>query len=139
MWKIKHKENKLNEIILKDLKGEISQSSLKVYSDIAYRCLEISRPTMVNVVEELEIALELHNNYEMEQLQKKQIEIALQLQEGYEEQERSKLNEEIIRTVVPPVIYRSKDEMYMLLSKGFLLNGGKTVITHFSKSCGNIT
>ncbi|KAI3692241.1 hypothetical protein L6452_32054 [Arctium lappa] len=55
------------------------------------------RPPMVHVVEQLEIALELQEMYEL-----------------------------VIVTAVPPLIYKSKEELKLLLSKGILVNGGKT-------------
>ncbi|KAI3756186.1 hypothetical protein L1987_56002 [Smallanthus sonchifolius] len=73
MWKESYKHNKLQEIIFDDLKQQIDQNSLKTYSDIAFKCLQISReerPTMPHVVEELETALTYQELYERVKLPK---------------------------------------------------------------------
>ncbi|KAJ9537980.1 hypothetical protein OSB04_030713 [Centaurea solstitialis] len=101
MWKQSYKHKKLDEIIFQDMKQQMGSSSLRTFSNIAYQCLEKSRenrPSMVRVVEKLEIALKLQEIYEA-----------------------------VIASVVPPLIYNSKEELKLLLSKGILVNGGKTV------------
>ncbi|KAI3690155.1 hypothetical protein L2E82_48130 [Cichorium intybus] len=108
-WKQCYKEKKLDEIIFQDLKEHMNMKSLEVFSDIAYRCLLESReqrPKMSYVVEELENAL--------------------WCQEVYEEVEPPMDYEKISKSAVPPLIYKSEEELKGLLSKGILVNGGKT-------------
>ncbi|PWA65474.1 protein kinase-like domain, Phloem protein 2-like protein [Artemisia annua] len=112
IWKQRYEENKLDEIIFKDdLVQALDQSSLEMFSKIAFQCLQESRekrPKMSDVVEKLEIAL------------KSQEPVDLILKE----------HEEIVKAVVPPLIYRSVEELKVLLSKGVILNGGKKVINY---------
>ncbi|KAI3505486.1 hypothetical protein L1887_27617 [Cichorium endivia] len=54
------------------------------------------------------------------------LDIALQFQEISEGVEQPMDYEEMIKTVVPPLVYRSKEELKMLLSKGIFVNEGKT-------------
>ena len=105
MWKQSYKHKKLDEIIFQDMKQQMGLSSLRTFSNIAYHCLERSRekrPPMVHVVERLDIALKLQEIYEA-----------------------------VIATAVPPLIYKSKEELKLLLSKGILVDGGKTVMRYF--------
>ncbi|PWA49057.1 protein kinase-like domain, Phloem protein 2-like protein [Artemisia annua] len=108
IWKQRYEENKLDEIVFKDdLVQALDQSSLEVFSEIAFQCLQESReerPLMADVVEKLEIAL-------------KSQELVDLVQKEYEE---------IVKAAVPPLIYRSVEELKVLLSKGVILNGGKT-------------
>ncbi|GJV58762.1 kinase-like domain, phloem protein 2-like protein [Tanacetum coccineum] len=62
VWKESYEQKKLDEIIFEDLKQQMDPSSLDVFTDIAFQCLQTSheeRPTMSLVVEKLEIALEI--------------------------------------------------------------------------------
>ncbi|CAH1445239.1 unnamed protein product [Lactuca virosa] len=105
MWKKSYEEKKLDQIIFEDLKEHMNPSSLETFSGIAYRCLQKSReerPKMSDVVEELEIALDIQKT------------------EGPMD------FEEMIETAVAPHVYKSKEELQMLLYKGMLVNGGKT-------------
>ncbi|GJW49616.1 kinase-like domain, phloem protein 2-like protein [Tanacetum coccineum] len=108
IWKQRYKENKLDEIMYKDaLMQALDQSSLEMFSKIAFQCLHKSRekrPKMSDVVQKLEIALK---SQELLDLVPKE-------------------HQEIVKAVVPPLIYRSVEELNVLLSKGVLLNGGKT-------------
>ncbi|KAJ0602105.1 putative protein kinase RLK-Pelle-CrRLK1L-1 family [Helianthus annuus] len=66
-WRQKYKQEKLDEIIFQALVDEIDPRCLKVYSDIAFQCLQKNRegrPTMSLVVEKLETALEFQKIYE---------------------------------------------------------------------------
>ncbi|GKG19870.1 kinase-like domain, phloem protein 2-like protein, partial [Tanacetum coccineum] len=56
MWKEKHEQQRLDEIIFQDLKQQMDATSLEIFADIAYQCLRESRkqrPTMSQVVENL--------------------------------------------------------------------------------------
>lgn len=56
-----YKENNLNEIIFGNIRDEISTSSLKTFSEIAYQCLKRDRhkrPSMNEILTTLESALE---------------------------------------------------------------------------------
>ncbi|KAI3692370.1 hypothetical protein L6452_32184 [Arctium lappa] len=84
-------------------------SSLETFSDIAYQCLQNSReqrPLMAHVVEKLKIAVQYQEIYEVMELPKEYL--------------------AIIKTAVTPLIFRSEEELMRLLSKGILVNGGKT-------------
>ncbi|PWA39880.1 protein kinase-like domain, Phloem protein 2-like protein [Artemisia annua] len=111
IWKQRYEENKLDEIVFKDdLVQALDQNSLEMFSKIAFQCLQESReerPLMADVVEKLEIALKYQ-------------ELAVFFQKEYQE---------IIKAVEPPLIYRSVEELKVLLSNGVFLNGGKTLLS----------
>ncbi|KAJ0802347.1 putative protein kinase RLK-Pelle-CrRLK1L-1 family [Helianthus annuus] len=110
MWKESYQQNKIQEIIFNDLKQQMDQMSLKTYSDIAFKCLHRSpeeRPTMPQVVEELETALTY--------------------QELYERMKLPKDYKKMLLTAADPLNDRSESELMMLLLKGILINNGKTV------------
>ncbi|KVH91626.1 Phloem protein 2-like protein, partial [Cynara cardunculus var. scolymus] len=109
LWKNSYKEKKLDEIIFQDMLQQMDPSSLETFSDIAYLCLHESlegRPMTAHIVKELEIALESQETYE------KPV-----------DSEEPLAYEEMIKTLIPPLIYTSKEELNMLLSKGILFNG----------------
>ncbi|CAH1427533.1 unnamed protein product [Lactuca virosa] len=109
MWKKRCKQKKLDEIIFKDLKQQMDLNSLETFSDIAYQCLQNSReerPKMYHVVEKLEIAL--------------------RFQEIFEVVEPPIDYDQMSKTAVPPLVYRSKEELKRLLSNGIFINEGKT-------------
>ncbi|PWA80502.1 protein kinase-like domain-containing protein [Artemisia annua] len=111
LWRKCYEENKLDEIILQDIRQQMDPSSLKTFSDIASQCLRNAReerPTMSRVVEELEIALE---SQEFPDLR-------LELLTKYED---------IIMAVDPLLIYKTGNQLKELLSKGLIINEGKTV------------
>ncbi|GJY27951.1 kinase-like domain, phloem protein 2-like protein [Tanacetum coccineum] len=68
-WMKSYEQNKLEEIVFKELdKKQIDVSSLKLFSDIAYKCLNESpeeRPTMAEVVSQLEVALQAQERYDV--------------------------------------------------------------------------
>ncbi|GKA60158.1 kinase-like domain, phloem protein 2-like protein, partial [Tanacetum coccineum] len=110
MWKNSYKEKKLDEIIFQDLKQQLDPSSLKIISEIAYECLQVSRlqrPTMSRIVDKLKSALELQKYHDM----------TLNLPKEYAD---------IVRVAVDRPIYTSLEELKVFLSKGVLLNKGKT-------------
>ncbi|GJV49673.1 kinase-like domain, phloem protein 2-like protein [Tanacetum coccineum] len=106
IWKQRYEENKLYEIIFKDdLIEALDWSSFEMFSQIAFQCLQDSRekrPKMSDVVEKLDIALK---SQELVDLTREYL--------------------EIVKAVVPPLIYRTVEELKVLLSKGVILNGGK--------------
>ncbi|KAK1406394.1 hypothetical protein QVD17_41690 [Tagetes erecta] len=99
----------------------MDHKSLEIFSGIAYRCLKESRedrPKMVKVVKELQAALESQELHDC--------------QEGLESEEFSEWDspliyyEEITKAVEPPLNYKSRVHLRKHLSKGVLLNDGKT-------------
>ncbi|PWA83515.1 protein kinase-like domain, Phloem protein 2-like protein [Artemisia annua] len=117
-WKKCYEQKKLDEIIFPDLKQQMDTRSVGTFVDIAYQCLQKSReqrPTMSVVVEKLKAALELKELHELQEEMRKAL--------GYE-------CGEIIRAADPPLIYKSTKELKALLSKGFPVNGGNTVICY---------
>ncbi|PWA45687.1 protein kinase-like domain, Phloem protein 2-like protein [Artemisia annua] len=115
-WKKSCKLNKIDKLIFKDSNMKnMDPTSMVAFTDIAFRCLNKSRekrPLMADVVEKLEIALKSQEPVDLV----------------------PKTYEEIGKAVVPPLIYRSIEELKVLLSKGVLLNGGKTVINYSAGS-----
>ncbi|KAI3692238.1 hypothetical protein L6452_32051 [Arctium lappa] len=84
------------------------QTKLRIHY-FTQHCTREERPTMARVVEELEIALAK--------------------QEIYEGVKQPKDYEAVIETAVPPLIYRSKEELETLLSEGILVDRGKTLFS----------
>ncbi|XP_076932195.1 receptor-like protein kinase ANXUR2 [Bidens hawaiensis] len=108
-WKQSYKQRKLDDTIFQDLMQEMDPRSLKTFSRIAFQCLHENRearPTMSLVVEKLKTALEF--------------------QEKYEWMKHPQDYEKINRIAVHPLKYKSKTELKSCLSKGILLNAGKT-------------
>ncbi|KAL8197810.1 hypothetical protein R6Q57_030207 [Mikania cordata] len=61
MWKSRYDEDRLDDIIFPDLKQQIDQEALLKFAAIARRCLnrdQKKRPEMVEVVKELEVAIQ---------------------------------------------------------------------------------
>ncbi|MFS7928300.1 putative protein kinase RLK-Pelle-CrRLK1L-1 family [Helianthus anomalus] len=115
-WIESYKEKKLNDVIFKDPTLQpLNQSALETLSDIAYRCLNESReerPTMLEVVRELETALVIQelNISEKSCVWKESI----------------SYYKGITMNADPPLNYMSTLKFWVLLSKGVLLNEGKT-------------
>ncbi|KAL4565200.1 hypothetical protein LXL04_029285 [Taraxacum kok-saghyz] len=112
MWQKLYDEKRLDEIIFHGLKENMDSDSLNTFASIAYQCLKREReerPTMAEMVKELEIALD---------------------QQEFSEDVRKRMEfeeiEKIIHLAVHPVSYRSQKELFSLLSKGILLSGGKS-------------
>ncbi|MFS7928261.1 putative protein kinase RLK-Pelle-CrRLK1L-1 family [Helianthus anomalus] len=101
-WIKSYEQNKLNDIIFKDPTIQpLEQSTLEIFSDIAYQCSKETRedrPKMAAVVAELKSSLDLLNCQEFIGEWNKQC----------------------------PLNYRSEVESKKFQSKGVLLNGGKT-------------
>ncbi|GKB44648.1 kinase-like domain, phloem protein 2-like protein [Tanacetum coccineum] len=118
-WMKCYEQKILEEIIFKGLDmKQIDPSSIKLFSDIAYKCLNETReerPTMAEVVSQLEVALQAQEHYEV-----------------FLEHPLAKEYEEILRTAVPPVIYRSIEELKQRLSQWVLINEGHTVNVYFA-------
>ncbi|XP_024996622.1 putative receptor-like protein kinase At5g39000 [Cynara cardunculus var. scolymus] len=111
MWKKSYKEKKLDDIISRDLLQQMDLNSLETFSDIAYQCLQkthTERPLMADVVGKLQIALKSQEIHEV---------VKLVEAEKYEA---------IIKSAIALLIFRSKAELHALLSKGIIVNGGKT-------------
>ncbi|KAJ0802348.1 putative protein kinase RLK-Pelle-CrRLK1L-1 family [Helianthus annuus] len=109
-WKQSYKQNKLQEIVFDYLKQQIDPTSLKTYAEIAFKCLQKSpkkRPTMPDVVKELETALEYQELYE-----------GVKLTEDFKR---------MLSTASGNLNYGSESELKMLLLKGILTNNGNTV------------
>ncbi|MFS7928313.1 putative protein kinase RLK-Pelle-CR4L family [Helianthus anomalus] len=115
-WIESYKEKKINDVIFKDPTLQpLNQSALETLSDIAYRCLNESReerPTMLEVVRELETALVIQelNISEKSCVWKESI----------------SYYKGITMNADPPLNYMSTLKFWVLLSKGVLLNEGKT-------------
>ncbi|XP_076898998.1 uncharacterized protein LOC143552739 [Bidens hawaiensis] len=66
-WKRCYDEKRLDEIIYSEIKEQMDSCSLNTFSSIAYRCLKRDReerPKMIEVMKELEIALEQQEDSE---------------------------------------------------------------------------
>ncbi|KAJ9556486.1 hypothetical protein OSB04_011100 [Centaurea solstitialis] len=104
------KNTRLEDIIFRDIRGTIGPKSLVIFSTIAYRCLQEKiedRPTMGEVVKELEKAFECQDEWEWEQ----------KLPRDYEK---------IIQMSKDPVSNTStKKDLHSLLSSGILLHDGQ--------------
>ncbi|KAJ0859256.1 putative protein kinase RLK-Pelle-CrRLK1L-1 family [Helianthus annuus] len=120
MWIKSYEENRLNDIIFKNSNNKpMHQRVLNRFSGIAYQCLIQSRedrPEMAYVVTELEIALNI-----LELLQNEEF-IGKWNEQLHEYQQ-------MIKTAEPPLNYKSEDELMILMSKGVLFNGGKTLFS----------
>ncbi|XP_076930016.1 putative receptor-like protein kinase At5g39000 [Bidens hawaiensis] len=112
-WIESYKLKKLNDIIFKHPTIQpMDQSFLEKFSYIAYRCLKESRedrPSMAEIVTELETALDSHEFSEW-----------INPLIDYEE---------MAKTTDNALNHNSKDKVRELLSKGVLLKGSKTVIS----------
>ncbi|KAJ9537530.1 hypothetical protein OSB04_030263 [Centaurea solstitialis] len=109
-WKKYYEEKRLDDIINHDLKEQMNHDSLNTFSAIAYQCLKRAReerPSMMEVVKGLEIALEQ--------------------QELFEKLTR------IVDLVVPPLSYKSQSHLLSPLLKGILVEDGKTWLSVNSK------
>ncbi|KAJ9546704.1 hypothetical protein OSB04_019247 [Centaurea solstitialis] len=104
------KENKLEALIFDGIKEQTSKKSIDVFSDIAYRCLSKDideRPTMAQVLDALENASKIHEEWESEQ----------RLPRDYEN--IIKISGNLISMT------STKTELYSLLCSGILLKREK--------------
>ncbi|KAL7594775.1 hypothetical protein Lser_V15G29997 [Lactuca serriola] len=111
-WKQSYMQKKLDDIIFQDMKKDMDPRSLETFSGIAYQCLQEyreQRPKMSHVVEQLEIALRLQEISEEPSIEYQEIDY-----------------KELIKSATTPVVYTSEEKLKMILSKGILVNGGKT-------------
>ncbi|XP_071696996.1 uncharacterized protein [Rutidosis leptorrhynchoides] len=101
------KNKRFEEIIFYGFKGQIDEKCLTIFSTVAFQCLQEepeNRPTMVEVVKELEKAFECQDEWEWEQKLPRDYQAIIQL---------SKYRLSNIRT---------KKDLYTLLSSGIVLN-----------------
>ncbi|GJZ44785.1 kinase-like domain, phloem protein 2-like protein [Tanacetum coccineum] len=112
-WRKYFEEDKLDEIIFSGLQEQMEPGSLKLFSALAYRCVKKSReerPTMAEIIQELELALKQ--------------------QEVFEDLENKVNLEEIIKVVkLAGVSYESQNQLILLLLKGILVDDGKTFLS----------
>lgn len=101
--------NKLEEIIFDGIKEQTDAKSIHMFSDIAYQCLREDRkerPTMAQVLESLEIASIIHDEWESGQ----------RLPRDYEKIVK------MSRNLTPAI---TKKDLYSLLRSGILLDKEK--------------
>nr|XP_043629679.1 dual specificity protein kinase zak2-like [Erigeron canadensis] len=66
-WRKSYEEQRLDDIIFSDLKGQMYSGSLDTFSSIAYQCVRKDpqeRPTIAKVMKELEVALQQQEHFE---------------------------------------------------------------------------
>ncbi|KAM0000667.1 putative protein kinase RLK-Pelle-CrRLK1L-1 family [Helianthus debilis subsp. tardiflorus] len=114
-WRRCYEEKRLDEIILVGLKEQMEPGSFNFFSAIAYRCVKKAReerPTIAEIVKQLEFALEQQEIFEN---LVKRVDIAELIK--------------IADLAVPPLSYGSHNQLLMLLLKGFLVDDGKTWVS----------
>ncbi|KAM0029552.1 putative protein kinase RLK-Pelle-CrRLK1L-1 family [Helianthus debilis subsp. tardiflorus] len=112
-WIRCYNEKRLDQIIFPDLKEQMDSYSLNTFSALAYRCLKKAsekRPTMAEVMKELEIALEQ--------------------QEDFEETQR------IEKLMISPISNTSPNQNFMRFPEGVLVGDGNTWLSKFKN--GNV-
>ncbi|GJR88792.1 kinase-like domain, phloem protein 2-like protein [Tanacetum coccineum] len=111
-WRRCYEENRLDEIILRGLKEQMESGSFSTFSHIAYRCVSKAReerPTMDEVVKELEIALEQQEVY-------KNLEMKVDIQEMIK----------IADQAIAPLSYETQEQLFRLFLKGIFVDDGTT-------------
>ncbi|KAL8263997.1 hypothetical protein R6Q59_022127 [Mikania micrantha] len=114
-WRRCYDQKRLDEIILLGLKEQMDPGSLNTFSSIAYRCVKRARedrPTMGEVVKELEFSLE-------------QQDILEKLGEKVDFVELTRIAD----LAVPPLSYGPRSQLLMFLLKGFFVDDGETWIS----------
>ncbi|GJT09451.1 kinase-like domain, phloem protein 2-like protein [Tanacetum coccineum] len=111
-WRRCYEENRLDEIILRGLKEQMESGSFSTFSHIAYRCVSKAReerPTMDEVLKELEIALEQQEVY-------KNLEMKVDIQEMIK----------IADQAIAPLSYETQEQLFRLFLKGIIVDDGTT-------------
>ncbi|KAJ0802031.1 putative protein kinase RLK-Pelle-RLCK-VIIa-1 family [Helianthus annuus] len=96
-----------------ELKILVSLWKTLTFLNIAYRCLNRDRkerPTMVEIIKELDVALDLQ-----------------EMSQDVDEKAKYEERKSIVNQAAIPVSYRSRNELASVLSKGILLKGGHNV------------
>ncbi|GJS89140.1 phloem protein 2-like protein [Tanacetum coccineum] len=113
-WIAEHcfEEKKVHALIFDDIMKQTDVRSVDIVSEVAYKCLlkdQENRPTMVLVIQELEKALNIHDEWEW----------GRKVPKDYEK---------IIKMSQHPVSPKiTKKDLYSLFSSGILLQNGKVV------------
>ncbi|KAL8255355.1 hypothetical protein R6Q59_033576 [Mikania micrantha] len=105
LWTRFFEEKRVDELIFCGLKKHMNKCSMNTFSSIAYQCLKKDRderPTMAEVMRELEIALEQQEDFE-----------------------------ETLRIESLVISNTSRDENFMCFPNGVLVGDGNTVIANY--------
>nr|XP_043630332.1 probable receptor-like protein kinase At2g39360 [Erigeron canadensis] len=109
-WRKSYDEQRFDDIIFPDLKGQMYSGSLDTFSSIAYQCVRKdpqARPTIAKVMKELEIAL--------------------QQQEHFEDM----MSIEKLVVSKSPISSTSNNQPLMQFPEGALVGDGNTVLQYF--------
>lgn len=133
-WIKCYEENKLQEIISNSILEQISPDCLERFSGIAYQCLSRlreNRPSMAEVVRELEVALQ----YQKEHEDRNEKQVARHEEESDTEEDdfwETKLPQGWRAMInmfnIPKAIYTIKREFFSYLDKGVLFDEGNKLL-----------
>ncbi|KAK9077683.1 hypothetical protein SSX86_006020 [Deinandra increscens subsp. villosa] len=116
MWRKCFEEKRLGDIVFQGIRESMESGSLTTFSAVAYRCLEKTReqrPTMAEIVQQLEMALEQQEVFaDIEKRMKKIMSF-----EGMKK---------IADLAVSPLSYITQSQLFLLFMKGLLVDDGKT-------------